>query len=69
MFFCLGQYGALRAIAERLLPGEIRYVVCQLEGVGDVHIFVEQELWRHAKISVRVKCGTVEERAPTHAQH
>ena len=36
-----------------------------------MHTVIEQELWRHAKISVfttgRLKCGTVEERALTHA--
>ena len=59
MLFCLGQHGALRAIAERLLPGEKLfaylddlYVVCQPDRVGDVHTIVGQELWRHAKISV-----------------
>ena len=59
MLFCLGQHGALRAIAERLLPGEKLfaylddlYVVCQPDRVGDVHTIIGQELWRHAKISV-----------------
>ena len=80
MFFCLGQHGALRAIAERLLPGEKLfaylddlYVVCQPDRVGDVHTAIWQELWRHAKISVQHGKTKVWNRggcaALTHAQH
>ena len=59
MLFCLGQHGALRAIAEPIVAKErscsqtwTTCMWCANLTVGDVHTIVGQELWRHAKISV-----------------
>ena len=73
MLFCLGQHGALRAIAERLLPGEKLfaylddlYVVCQPNPTesGTYTLSLGKnsgDTPKSAFTTGRLKCGTVEE--------
>ena len=78
MLFCLGQHGALLAIAERLLPGEklFAYLDCMwcanlTESASCTLLLGKNsgDTPKSAFTTGRLKCGTVEERAPTHGQH
>ena len=56
--YALGQHRALTAINEKLLPTERLldffddFVLCSLHRVADVHIVLQEALWKHFRISV-----------------
>ena len=57
----LAQHAALVATQEQLRPGEFLfaflddiYVVCLLDRVGDIDAILQEELYRHARISIHL---------------
>ena len=61
LFFSLAQHAALVATQEQLRPGEFLFaflddicIVCLPDRVGDIHAVLQEELYRHARISVHL---------------
>ena len=61
MLLSLGLHEALVAVARQLTADEELfaflddiYVICSPERVGDIHFLLQQELWRHSRISLHL---------------
>ena len=61
LLFSLAQHAALVATQEQLRPGEFLfaflddiYIVCLPDRVGDIHAVLQEELYRHARISIHL---------------
>ena len=61
MLFSLGLHEALVAVARQLNADEELfaflddiYVICSPERVGDIHFLLQQELWRHSRVSLHL---------------
>ena len=76
LLFSLGQHAALEAVHRRLMEGERLfafldgvYVVTTPRRVGDVHLALQEELFRHSRILIntRHRCGMQVEFAPKRA--